>query len=178
MCFWTGLALRLPVAAMLPPGGNALIVLATSIVVGVGGAHAVPKVDSGKFQDESERKLRNRVRVHACATCFVAAVFWSWALRNCIVAHLDLGVVSFLLAFAAALNSIRCSSLTEEAPVRCQRCMFFSASCIVAANYLLACFIVEVGTLLWIYMLVGVLVWFVNALFGTQLLGMIHSQRD
>mmetsp|Transcript_44910 Transcript_44910/g.90591 ORF Transcript_44910/g.90591 Transcript_44910/m.90591 type:complete len:164 (-) Transcript_44910:141-632(-) len=163
---------------MLPPGGNALIVLGVSIVVGVGGAHCVPKVDGVKFHDEAERRLRNRVRVHASATGFVAAVFWAWALRNCIVAHFDLGVLSFLLVLAAAANSLRCSVLCEAGPIRAQRWLFFGASLFVSVNYLLGIVIVAAGTLLWSYMLIGALLWLANAVFGARLLGLLHPERD
>uniref|UniRef100_A0A7S1QQY9 Uncharacterized protein n=1 Tax=Alexandrium catenella TaxID=2925 RepID=A0A7S1QQY9_ALECA len=163
---------------MLPSGGSALIVLAGSLVLGVGGAHAVPKVDADKFADEGERRLRNRVRVHAVATGFVALVFWSWALRNTIVSHFDLGVVSFLLAFAAAANGVRCSGLAEPAPITTQRWLFFGACSVVSVNYLLGCFVVKVGTLLWVYMLVGVLLWLANGIFGFRLLGFLYHLRD
>mmetsp|Transcript_31816 Transcript_31816/g.97894 ORF Transcript_31816/g.97894 Transcript_31816/m.97894 type:complete len:173 (-) Transcript_31816:42-560(-) len=154
----------------MPPGGNALAVLGASIIVGIGIAHATPKVDASKFADEAECKARNRVRVYSCATGFVALVFWAWAVRNCFIMGFDLGVASFACAIAAVARCWYCASLPDPEPMKRARRYLCGGCVFVSLNYVLALFIIRVGTLLWAYMLVGAVVWAANAAFGVSAL--------
>lgn len=159
-----------------PAGVPALLVLLVTCIAGIGIGHALPKVESFSSVDPVHHGLRNKIRIHSFATGFVAGVFWLWALRNTIVAGLDLGICSFLVAVCAAANGIRVAGSGEPEAMSIQRYYFCFACFLVAANYLLALFAVASGTWLWSYMLVGVLAWAINGLWGVILINSVQPE--
>eukprot|EP00930_Biecheleria_cincta_P047743 TRINITY_DN33162_c0_g1_i1.p1 TRINITY_DN33162_c0_g1~~TRINITY_DN33162_c0_g1_i1.p1 ORF type:complete len:170 (-),score=21.99 TRINITY_DN33162_c0_g1_i1:23-532(-) len=152
----------------LPAGIPATITLVASSLLGVGLAHAVPKPDEAKFDKEQQRRARSKLRVQSCATCFVAAVFWVWALKNTLSNGFDLGVVSFLVVGSVAFNGALCAGSVEQSSLARQSYLFAISSFFVVANYVLGVFLVK-GTLL-IYMIIAALAWAANGAWGVKII--------
>mmetsp|Transcript_43860 Transcript_43860/g.80118 ORF Transcript_43860/g.80118 Transcript_43860/m.80118 type:complete len:162 (-) Transcript_43860:170-655(-) len=153
----------------LPAGVPALGVLIATIVGGVAAGTFIARLLASDT-------VRRATLVHASTTGVVAVVFWIWALRTVLHGRPDLGVVSFaavlgadLVAFLAATKARACGSCT-----RYHKAVVVLSCGLVSINYGLALFIVEPGTVLFFYMVAGVLCWLAFGVWGFY----VHSRME
>lgn len=116
------------------------------------------------------------VQMHALVTGIVAAVFWAWAVANCVHRKsFDLGAVSFLTVLASSLAQYH--KATAYGTMGSQRCYTCCSCGFVTLNYTLGLVLVGAESLR-LYFAVAAAAWLVAAVLGVHVCQRAETARS